>query len=365
MDLYVMLGVRPAATPDEIRRAYRRLARRFHPDINPGDRVSASRFGQILQAYQTLIDPARRSRYDVGDQVTQTRDADPESGFEGFDFSRPGNEHATTFGDLFAEVIAKRTAVPAAQRGADLHGSVSITFEQSLEGVRCPVTVTRQTACRSCGGNGTAASHARVCLVCQGTGAVRSSRRHMVFSRICPSCAGTGSERPQMCGPCAGTGRQTYSARVLVDVPFGIDDGERMRVASHGHAGVGGGLSGDLYLTVRVAAHHAFRREGDDLHVTLPVAVHEAALGSRVDVPAPDGVVTLRVPPGTQAGQRFRLRGRGAMSRRAEGQHGDLVVEIQLMLPPVLDERSKELLREFGRINGESARADARKRHEG
>ena len=360
-----MLGVPQGATPDEIRRAYRRLARRCHPDINPGDRVAASRFSQILQAYETLIDPVRRSRYDVGDETASKRDAGRGSGFEGFDFSVPGSEHATTFGDLFAEVIAKRTRSPAAERGADLHGSVSITFEQSLQGGRCSVTVTRQAVCRSCGGGGSAASDTGVCLLCQGTGTVRSSRRHMVFSRTCPSCGGTGSRRPRACGPCGGNGREMRTESVLVDVPPGIADGERVRVAGRGHAGAGGGPPGDLYLTVEVAAHPAYRRDGDDLHVVVPVAVHEAALGARVAVPAPDGGITLRVPPGTQSGQRFRLRGRGAASRRAEGARGDLVVEIQLMLPPVLDERSKELLREFGRIHGARGRAGAGGRPEG
>ena len=363
MDLYVVLGVTQRATPDEIRRAYRRLARRCHPDINPGDRVAASRFRQILEAYETLIDPVQRSRYDIGDEAPPP--AARGSGFEGFDFSVPGHEHAASFGDLFAEVIATRTRAPAAQRGADLHGSVSIAFEQSLQAARCPVTVTRQAVCWSCGGGGSAASEAGVCLLCQGAGSVRSSRRHMVFSRTCPSCAGTGTRRPSVCGACGGTGRETRTESVLVDVPPGIADGERVRVAGRGHAGAGGGPPGDLYLTVQVAAHPAYRRDGDDLHVVLPVAVHEAALGARAPVSAPDGVITLRVPPGTQSGQRFRLRGRGAASRRAEGLRGDLVVEIRLMLPPLLDERSKELLREFGRINGAHERADAGGRHEG
>jgi molecular chaperone DnaJ len=365
MDLYLVLGVKQAATPGEIRRAYRRLARRFHPDINPGDRVVASRFEKILRAYETLIDPVRRSRYDVGGEGVLVTGHAGGSGFEGFDFSEAGNENTTTFGDLFAEVIAERTKSPSVQRGVDLHGSVSITFEQSLEGTRCPVTVTRQAACRSCSGHGAAATSTEACLLCRGTGTVHSSRRHMVFSRTCPTCSGSGLQRPGRCGLCGGSGLEIRSEKVVVDVPPGIDDGERVRVTGLGHAGAGGGQSGDLYLSVQVAAHPAFQRQGDDLHVVLLVSVPEAAFGARIEVSAPGGGITLRVPPGTQSGQLFRLRGRGAVSRGAGGKRGDLVVEARLMLPPILDERSKELLREFDRINDDNVRDDAGERYGG
>jgi len=359
MDLYVVLGVPQEASPDDIRRAYKRLARRYHPDINPGDRVAAGRFEEILRAYETLIDPARRSRYDDGDESVPA-EAARGSGFEGFDFSGPSVDHATTFGDLFADVIARRAATPV-HRGADLHADVPTSFDESLHGARRAVTVTRQVPCGACGGRGAAVSQgAGLCLMCQGGGTVRSARGHMVFSRACPSCGGTGARRPIRCEPCAGTGRLTRSERVLVDLPAGVGDGEQVRVPQAGHVGAGGAPPGDLYLTVRVAPHPEFRREGDDLHVVLPVAVHEAALGARVPVPTPRGSVTLRVPPGTQSGQRFRMRDRGAVSRRAEGRRGDLIVEIRLTLPEVLDERSKELLREFGRINDRQSAGEGR-----
>jgi molecular chaperone DnaJ len=359
MDLYVVLGVGQAASPDAIRRAYKRLARRYHPDINPGDRVAAARFDEILRAYETLIDPTLRSRYDDGDPPS-VAEAARGSGFEGFDFSGPASDQATTFGDLFADVIARRAAA-AAHRGADLHAEVPVSFDEALRGARRAVTVTRQVHCGACGGRGAgAARSAGPCLVCQGAGAVRSSRRYMVFSRACPSCGGTGERRPSRCEPCAGTGRLTRSERVLLDLPPGVGDGEQIRVPEAGHAGAGGAPPGDLYLTVRVAPHPEFRREGDDLHVLLSVAVHEAALGARIPVPTPDGSATLRVPPGTQSGQRFRLRDRGAVSRRAEGRRGDLIVEIRLRLPEVLDERSKELLREFGRIHGRPPAGEGR-----
>jgi molecular chaperone DnaJ len=173
----------------------------------------------------------------------------------------------------------------------------------------------------------------------------------MVFSRRCAACGGTGQQRPRPCEPCAGSGNETRAEMVQVRIPAGVADGDRVRVAGKGNAGPLGGPLGDLYITVHVESHPQFRREGDDIHTVLPLAIHEAALGTRLDIATPDGTARLRVPPGTQAGQRFRLRERGAASPR-NGRRGDLVVEVRLMLPKVLDERSKELLREFGRING-------------
>jgi len=176
-----------------------------------------------------------------------------------------------------------------------------------------------------------------------------------VFSRECGGCGGSGQQRPARCPPCGGSGQETRSEVVQVSIPTGISDGDRIRIEGAGNAGFRAGPPGDLYITAHVAPHPLFRREGDDVHIALPMAVHEAALGARIDVPAPDGTARLRVPPGTQSGQRFRVRERGAVSVR-DGHRGDLVIEVRLMLPRLLDERSKELLREFGQINGENMR---------
>lgn len=359
MDLYVVLGVPHGATASDIKRAYRRLARRFHPDINPGDRAAEARFREILEAYETLMDPARRSRYDAGYGVEPAA-APRGSGFEGFDFSVRGIDHSATFGDLFAEVLSERGARQAPQtRGSDLHHDLHLTFDESLAGVERMLSVTRRDTCRTCAGAGVVSGGPRACVVCQGTGAVRSVRGHMVFSRSCTSCGGTGQQRPRPCAPCSGTGQESRSEHVLIRIPPGVADGDQVRVPGKGNAGVRGGHPGDLYVSVHVAPHALFRREGDDLHIVVPVAIHEAALGARIDVPAPEGTARVRIPPGTQSGQRFRLRERGATSTR-DGRRGDLVVEVRLMLPRVLDERSKELLREFGRINGEPVREPIR-----
>jgi molecular chaperone DnaJ len=359
MDLYIVLGVQREATAADIKRAYRRLARRFHPDINPGDREAATRFRQILDAYETLTDPDRRRRYDSG----QRGQADDSSafGFAGFDFSGATDTHrSTTFGDLFEDVFTRRSdrdRQGEGERGADLHLRATLSFDEAWRGTEWPVTLTRQETCRSCAGSGYHRTVESRCVSCEGSGAVRSVRGHMVFSKNCPHCAGSGRLRELVCATCQGQGVETRSETLSVQIPAGVADGARVRVPAKGHAGIRGGMPGDLYIDVAVQPHPLFVREGDDLHYVVPIAIHEAALGARIDIPTPDGPARLRVPPGTQSGQRFRLRERGVPSPRG-GVRGDLVVEVRLMLPKVLDERSKGLLREFGRINGESVRDD-------
>jgi molecular chaperone DnaJ len=355
MDLYVVLGLPQGATESDIKRAYRRLARRFHPDINPGDRTAEARFKQILEAYETLVDPDRRVRYDAGHVATESEPR-ARSGFEGFDFSARGVDHSATFGDLFAEVLTERGArQPGEERGADLHQDVALSFEEAFTGAQRTVVVSRRESCQACGGSGRTRASVGPCLVCQGAGAMRSVRGHMIFSRSCVACSGSGRQRPRPCETCGGAGQETSTTTVTLRIPAGIADGGRLRVPGKGNAGLRGGDAGDLLIGVRVAPHPLYRRDGDDVHMMVPVALHEAALGARIDIATPDGGARLRVPPGTQSGQRLRLHERGAASLR-DGHRGDLVVEVRLMLPKLLDERSKELLREFGRINGESVR---------
>jgi molecular chaperone DnaJ len=358
MDLYIVLGVKREATASDIKRAYRRLARRFHPDINPGDREAVARFRQIVNAYETLTDPDRRRRYDSGAIGAEADDADS-FGFTGFDFSGSvAGPRATTFGELFEEVFTRRGERdrPAdTTRGADLHLRISLSFEEAWRGTDWPVTVTRQDTCHSCAGSGYHRTIESRCVSCEGSGIIRTVRGHMVFSKNCPHCGGSGRLRQLVCDTCHGQGVETRSESITVEIPPGVVGGSSVRVAGKGHAGVRGAPPGDLYLEVDVRPHPRFWRDGDDLHSMVPIAIHEAALGAKVEISTPDGTARLRVPPGTQSGQRFRLRERGAPSPRT-GARGDLVIEVRLMLPKLLDERSKELLREFGRINGESVR---------
>jgi molecular chaperone DnaJ len=353
MDFYVLLGLERGATLADVKRAYKRLARRFHPDINPGDRMAAQQFRQISEAYETLSDPDRRRRYDATGRVTQNVGG-ATFGFEGFDFTvSVHGQEAPTFGDLFAEVLNQRESRrPAhdAERGADLHQSITLSFEEAMRGGQRTVTVVRQEHCRACHGRGELHVAETRCTYCHGSGVVKSARGHMVFSKPCPYCGGSGRQRAERCPSCGGQGVEMRSESLTINIPPGLADGARVRAPEKGHVGRNGGPTGDLFVTIHVQPHELFRREGDDLHLTVPVAVHEAALGAKIDIPTLDGPARLRVPPGTQSGQRFRLRERGIPSPR-DGRRGDVVVEVRLALPKFLDERSKELLREFGRIN--------------
>ncbi|MGE3955355.1 MAG: DnaJ C-terminal domain-containing protein [Vicinamibacterales bacterium] len=356
MDFYLLLGVEREASLADIKRAYKRLARKYHPDINPGDSLAAQQFRQIATAYETLIDPERRRRYDSAGGVVDI--GSPAFGFEGFDFSvRVSGDAAPTFGDLFADVFRARTEQARPERGPDLHLAVRLSFEDSLRGGTRQVTVTRTVHCPRCLGTGHVQAVERTCGPCRGTGIVKSTRNHMVFSKPCLSCGGAGLLAHAKCPTCHGRQLDMLSESLSVTLPPGLQDGARVRLPGKGHDGPNGGEAGDVYITVHVEPDPRFRRDGDDLHLTVPIAVHEAALGAKVEIQSFDGVVRLRVPPGTQTGQRFRLSERGAPSPR-DGRRGDLVIEVRMVLPPVLDERSKELLREFGRINSGDVRRE-------
>jgi len=356
MDLYDVLGVPRGAGAGEIRRAYRRLARQYHPGINPGDAEAAARFEQVSRAFEILNDPERRRAYDTGARSAPGQAQAVSFGFEGFDFSVnvSGEHQASTFGELFADVLA-RVPGEGPEDGTDIHLTLSLPFAAAMAGGEHDVTVNRGGRCRACAGGGVLRTEPAACPACQGTGRVRWARGHMVFTKPCDACRGTGQQREFACRACAGSGIEARVERLGVSVPAGIVDGVQLRVQGGGHAGRRGGRPGDLFVVVHVEPHPLFRREGNDLHLEVPVAVHEAALGARVDIPTLDGPVKLRVPPGTQSGHRFRLHGRGAPAMRP-GVRGDLIVEVRVVLPPLLDERSKELLREFGRINADDVR---------
>ncbi len=364
MDFYVILGVDRAASLSDVKRAYRRLARKHHPDINPGDPESEAFFLRVTEAYETLMDPERRQDYDEhggrrpGPSVGAVRDVE----FEGFDFSGPAasGESASTFGDLFADVFA-RSAVArlsdSSPGGIDLHVPLRLGFEDAMRGGAHEVTLTRVVRCDACRGTGARLVAEGRCAGCAGSGQSRWTRGHMVFSRQCAECGGSGRRRHRPCGVCRAEGMVSRTEAVDVPVPSGITDGARLRLAGQGSTSRRGGTAGDLTITVTVEPHPLFRREGDDLHLAVPVAVHEAALGVRAEVPTVGGRASVRIPPGTQSGQRFRLRGRGAPSPGG-GASGDLVITVRIVLPQVIDERSKELMRELGRLNTEDVRAE-------
>ncbi len=360
MDLYLLLGLQPGASAADIKRAYRRLARRFHPGINPGDGDAEATYRQITEAYETLVDPERRRAYDT----SGTRPSDPSAmafEFSGFDFSRAAlGQQAATFSELFAEVL--HPTAPSdnlAEPGPDLHADMTISFDEAMRGAERHLVVTRFDACASCEGTGHVRANEVRCASCQGTGSTRWARGHMVFTKSCAACRGTGLHRTARCTMCGGLGRHAHSESVGVVVPPGIHDGARLRVSERGHAGRRGGRTGDLYVTVHVKEDPVFRRVADDIHVVVPIGVHEAVLGTRIDVPSLEGPVSLRIPPGTRAGQQFRLRDRGAPT--AAGGRGDLIFETRLVLPEVVDERAKAFMRDFGRLYTSDLRSELRR----
>jgi molecular chaperone DnaJ len=351
MDFYAVLGVQPGASDAEIKRAYRRLARRHHPGINPGDRAAERLFQRISEAYETLVDPQRRQQYDASGKHVDTGDRRLFE-FSGFDFTVTAKgPQAATFTELFADVLhpLPSSHTRHSDAGPDLHTSISLSFEDALRGVERQVIVTRQVPCDACQGDGELKTQEARCAQCHGAGTVRWARGHMVFTKACSACGGTGNERSRRCPFCGGQGRSIRSEAISVRIPPGVRDGARLRVSERGHAGGHGARNGHLYVDVTVRPHRAIRREGNDLHMVVPIAVHEAALGGRIEVPSIDGIVTVSLPAGIQAGQRVRIEGRGAPS--PSGSRGDLWIEVQLVLPALDDERSKQLMREFARLN--------------
>ena len=363
VDFYVVLGVERSATRDEVGRAYRRLARRYHPGINPGDGEAEAFFRIVTQAYETLKDPVRRREYDA--HGARERPAGPTARieFQGFDFSPGGSGAGTspTFEELFSDVLGAPDprGGPAAgrpERGGDLFGEIALSFEEAVRGTERRLTISRLDVCGECGGSGRRRAAETRCASCQGAGTTRRRRGHMVFAVRCPSCLGTGRLRFLPCGACRERGVAANDEVITINVPAGVDDGSRLRVEGKGNAGPRGGAPGDLYIVAKVGRHRVLRREGRDLHLDLPIAIHEAALGATVDVPTLDGTTRLRVPPGTHSGQEFRLRSRGVPSPRRDGERGDLVVVVNVVLPPVADERSRALLRELGRLHATDVR---------
>ena len=349
MDFYKLLGLNRAASVDEVERAYRRLARRYHPGIHPGDRVAEDMYRQIQEAYEVLTDAQQRQAYDTGGVRPAVAQVETTVSFEGFDFSAPAEGRlAATFSELFADVFqdAVREAITPS-RGADLAVSAQVSFLDAALGGSTALSITRLDRCPSCLGDGRVSRAPAVCPACGGQGSRRWARGHMVFTGACETCNGEGHLTAQACRTCGAAGVAPRHEVVTVGIPSGIESGARIAMPGHGHAGARGGPAGDLYITVEVAPHPHFWRQGRDLHVTLPVAVHEAALGAKVEVPTLGDRVKVKIPPGTASGARLRVPARGLPGDPA----GDLVVDVQIVLPPVKDERSRELLREFAQLN--------------
>jgi molecular chaperone DnaJ len=368
-DYYAILGVSRNAKEPEIKKAYRRLARKNHPDVNPGDKSAEERFKKIQQAYDVLSDPKKRAMYDQYGFYSENfkeqasgRNTGFREGFgRGYDFSGMdfGESGQGSFRDLFAELFgggAARARSSGPSKGEDLEHHLNISFMESIQGLSTRMMIQRNAACSACRGTGSDRSAApQTCPSCQGTGQEGRSHGFMRFSGPCRVCGGTG-KIGNRCRACGGSGAVPSQETVTVRIPPGVANGYRMRVPAKGHAGVAGGPPGDLYLIITVRPHEFFRREGNDIVCTVPITVTEAALGTKIEVPSIGGKALLRIPPGTQSGQKFRLRGKGAPSVRGE-MPGNQIVEIRVIVPRVADERSKEILRELARLNPENLRA--------
>ena len=364
-DYYELLGVSRSASATDIRKAYRRLARKYHPDVNPGDKTAEEKFKQMQEAYEVLSDPKKRKQYDqfgfASDRIPPG--AGPGAGgvgfdFSGFDFSNAGG--GSSFSDIFSDFFTRFGGGPAerapeAQRGSDLEYEIEIGFWDSIRGAQRKLAISRLVACSACSGTGAVGGPA-TCTACGGKGQVVQASGPMRFNLTCARCGGSGRVRT-LCRHCRGEGRLAHSETIEIRIPAGVTDGSRVRVPGKGSAGVHGGPAGDLYIITRVRPHEFFERRGDDLLTIVPITVDEAALGAKIEVPTIDGRALLKIPPGTQSGQRFRLREKGAPSLRA-GRRGDQLVEVRIVLPKVLDERQKKFLEDFARLSRENPRAD-------
>jgi molecular chaperone DnaJ len=378
-DYYETLGVSRDAKEDEIRKTYRKLARKYHPDLNPGDKASEERFKKVQEAYDVLSDAKKRQVYDQhgfysdhippGGPSGGAGHPDPGMGFGGFDFSEYMNQQgnaqqagggagAGAFRDIFSQFFGGRrgeSGATASEKGPDLEYGLNIDFWESIRGTQVRLNVVRQEICETCNGSGSVGGATTVCPECDGTGNVTQMAGAMKFSLTCPRCDGKGRLR-NVCPTCHGDGRLSKTEVVEVRIPPGAQAGSRLRVAGKGNAGRNGGAAGDLYITVRVEPHAFFHREGDDIQIQVPVSVSEAGLGAKIEVPTIDGRALLKVPQGTQNGQKFRLREKGVMNTR-KNKRGDEIVEVVIQAPKVHDERTKELLRELSQVDKEDPRA--------
>jgi len=345
MDLYGVLGVRRGATAAEIRRAWQRKSRALHPALNPGDPVAEDAYRGAARAFEVLSDPKRRAAYDRGELDPEPVAPVAEGGFQGFDFSVRVRTERVSFREIF-ETGPPGGGGAGAARGEDLEQATRVSFEESMMGATRRVHLVRHETCRSCGGGGEVEVDPVPCPRCGGSGQVRGSRGHMIFSRPCAQCRGSGALRHRTCPQCSGEGRAFTSEWLELRIPPGVGDGSQVKLPGAGNAGRRGGPPGDFVLTVEVEKHSVYRREGDDLHCVVAVGMVEAAMGGHVEVPTPDGPVTIEVPAGTQNAQRFRLRKRGA-PRLGGKERGDLWVEARVVIPAATDDRARALLREL------------------
>ena len=395
-DYYETLGVKKSASAEEIRKAFRKLARKYHPDVNPGDKSAEEKFKALSEANDVLSDPKKRKIYDQVGFYSDNIDpaaaeayarggptgaggfgdfsgARPEGGqgvpfdFGGFDFSdltdstgRRRSGGGGGFRDIFSGIFGggrgAATEDVGPEAGTDLEYQVNVPFWTAIRGGVMRLNITRQDVCTNCHGQGYIEAPGK-CPECNGTGQITQTGGRMKFNVTCPRCHGTG-KNISTCPTCHGEGTVGRTEPLEVRIKAGTRDGQRIRLAGKGNAGAHGGPAGDLYVIIRIGEHPVFRRDGDDIYLTVPVTVAEAAFGAKIEVPTIDGRALLKIPPGTQSGQKLRLREKGVPSATKDGVRGDEIVEINVTVPMPRDERTKELLQELAKLNPEDPREE-------
>jgi molecular chaperone DnaJ len=381
-DFYGTLGVKKTATTEEIRKAFRKAARRYHPDVNPGDKRAEEKFKEISEANDVLSDEKKRKIYDqVGfysDQIDpaqaaayarqQGGGAQGPVDFGGFDFSdfqsgpgqHPGAQAGAgsaswgSFKDIFSGIFTGAQHPRGPQPGTDLEYQATVDFWTAIRGGQARIEVHRMESCPACHGQ-TPTGGQTQCPECNGSGQVTQMGGRMKFNIPCPRCNGTG-HAANLCSACHGEGVMSKTETVEFRMKAGTRDGQRIRLQGKGNAGLNGGMVGDLFVIVRTGTHPVFTRVGDDILLTVPVTVPEASLGAKVDVPTIDGRAQLKIPPGTQSGQKLRMRERGVESAQRPGQRGDQIVTIEVVVPTLSDERSREIMRELAKLNNQDPR---------
>ncbi len=375
-DYYNILGIKKEAKAEDIKKAYRRLARKFHPDVNPNDKASEDKFKEVQEAYDILSDEKKRKVFDRFGYYADNLDPDSPFGassapggtaggydFSGFNFEQGGSS-GSSFRDIFSDLFtggSSRTqrepepARAAPKKGRDIEIPLALSFEESVTGLTTNISVSRSEQCSRCHGAGDTGGPVVACTTCNGAGQVQRTGGRLQFSQGCPDCEGTGRRRTP-CSECLGKGVTPKSEQVKVRIPPGVDTGSRVRIAKKGHGGRLGAEPGDLFIITNVGKHRYFTRKGDNIYVSVPITVSEAALGARIEVPTVEGKAQLRIPAGTQSGQKFRLRERGVPSLRNPSLRGDQFIEVQITLPNIISEETKEILRQFEKANPENPR---------
>jgi molecular chaperone DnaJ len=355
-DYYETLGVAKGASADEMKKAYRKMAMQYHPDKNPGDKAAEAKFKEVNEAYDVLRDDQKRAAYDrFGHNAPGAGNGgggrDP---FGGFNFGGGG------FGDIFDEMFGEFMNAQREQagQGTDVRYDLEITLEQAFKGSATQIKIPSALSCEKCSGTGAKPGTQPVtCTTCRGAGKVRAQQGFFTIERTCPTCSGAGRTIKDPCGNCGGTGRVRKERTLKLDIPPGVEDGTRMRLAGEGEAGARGGRAGDLYVFLGVKTHPLFQRDGAHLHCRVPISMAKAALGGEIEIPTIDGSrAAVSIEPGTQTGQQYRLKGKG-MSILKSTQCGDLYVEMAVETPRNLTKRQRELLEEFTGETAESQTA--------